>query len=103
MRFSKFRNKRTMLDGIAFDSKKEAARYQELKLLERAGEISELKLQPTFSIEVGGHRICKYRADFAYKQGGADVVEDVKGIKTPTYRLKAKLLKAVHGITILET
>lgn len=100
---SKYRAVRTTVDGVTFASKKEAARYQQLKLLERAGEISDLKLQPTFTIDVGEHRICKYRADFAYRQGGADVVEDVKGFKTAAYRLKAKLLKATHGITILET
>lgn len=99
----KYRNVKTIVDGIKFDSKKEAGRYQVLRLLERTGQVSDLKLQPTFLIAVNGHKVCKYKADFAYRQDGADVVEDVKGIKTPTYRLKAKLLKAVHGITILET
>jgi hypothetical protein len=99
----KFGNVKTVVDGVTFDSKKEAARYQALKLLERAGQISDLKLQPTFAIEINGHKVCKYKADFAYKQGGEQVTEDCKGFRTPTYRLKAKLLKAVHGITILET
>lgn len=100
---SKYRAKRTTVDGITFASKKEAGRYQALRLLERAGQITDLRLQPTFTITVNDHKVCKYRADFAYRQDGADVVEDVKGFKTSTYRLKAKLLKATHGITILET
>jgi hypothetical protein len=99
----KYRNVKTRIGSLLFDSKKEAARYSELALLERAGQISELKLQPTFLIEVNGHKVCKYRADYAYRQDGEQVVEDVKGIRTSTYRLKAKLLRATHGIEILET
>lgn len=103
MRGHKYRAQRTEVDGITFPSKKQAARYCALKLLEGAGEISDLTLEPEFAIEVNGHKVCKYRADFSYKQGGEQVVEDVKGFKTPAYRLKAKLLRATHGITILET
>ena len=104
MRLNKYRAIKTVCAaGHKHDSKKEAARCDVLHLLLKAGQVSDLKLQPTFLIEIGGHKVCKYKADFAYRQGGADVVEDVKGIKTPTYRLKAKLLRATHGITILET
>lgn len=104
MRGNKFRAVKTVCAaGHKHDSKKEAARCGVLHLMLRAGEISDVRLQPTFLIEINGHKVCKYKADFAYKQNGDDVVEDVKGIKTPTYRLKAKLLRATHGITILET
>ena len=112
---SKYGAVKTEVDGIVFDSKKEAARYQELKLMERAGEIRGLVLQPTFVINVEGKKICSYKADFRYellvrgRDGLRDpnrtytnVVEDVKGVKTPVYRLKKKLVKACHGIDVTE-
>jgi ribosomal protein S8 len=100
----KYRNVKTACNsGHKHDSKKEAVRCNVLSLQQKAGLISDLKQQPTFLIAVNGHKVCKYRADFGYVEKGAQVIEDVKGIKTPTYRLKAKLLKACHGITILET
>lgn len=100
----KYRNQRTEVDGITFDSKAEARRYSELKLLEKAGQIVGLNLQPSFPIIVNDVKICTYRADFGYGlPNGSLVVEDVKGMKTPAYRLKAKLMKAVHGVEILET
>lgn len=111
----KYGNKKTQVGGITFDSKKEAARYQELVLLERAGEIRNLVLQPAFVLTVNGMKICSYKADFRYDQvqrdglgmrmmgrGMTNVVEDVKGMKTPVYRLKKKLMKACHGIEIQE-
>jgi hypothetical protein len=100
----KYRNVKTVCPaGHKHDSKKEAARCAELHLLLKGGEISDLRQQPTFQIEVNGHRVCRYKADFAYKQGGEQVVEDCKGFRTATYRLKAKLLRATHGIEVLET
>ena len=103
---TKFRNKATTLDGIDFASAKEARRYRDLKLLVRAGEIGEVTVHPVFPIDVCGSRICKYIGDFAYKlPDGTQVVEDVKSAHTrklPVYRLKYKLMKAVHGITIRE-
>lgn len=101
---NKYRNKKTEVDGIVFDSKKEAGRYGELKLMERAGEISELKLQPSFDLVINGFKIGKYVADFQYREGvcGKYIVEDVKGLKTPVYRLKAKMVRAIHGIEIVE-
>lgn len=104
---NKFRNVRTVVDGIAFASKREAARYQELKLLEKAGEIrGPIELQPRFPIEVAGYKICEYRGDFAYTdKNGRRVVEDVKSPATrniPVYRLKKKLVKAVHGVDVVE-
>ena len=93
------------VDGIRFASKREAARYGLLRVLEGAGQISGLVLQPRFPLVVEGEKICTYVADFQYTDctTGAVITEDCKGMKTPVYRLKAKLLKALHGIAILET
>lgn len=82
------------LDGILFASKGEMERYAELKLLERAGEIEDLELQPSFDIDLRGKFICKYVADFRYKEKGQIVVEDFKGMETPEFKLKWKLIKA---------
>lgn len=101
---SKYRSKRTTVDGITFASKAEARRYGELKLLERAGKIQGLELQPRFDLVVMGRKVARYVADFAYTERatGKPVLEDVKGMKTPVYRLKAKLMQALYGITISE-
>lgn len=95
------------VDGIIFDSVKESERYLYLRHLEKAGEISELRLQVIFKIFVQGELICEYRADFTYRdqQTGNLVVEDVKSKYTstlPVYRLKKKLMWAVHKIQIQE-
>ena len=104
-RLPKYRNKRTETDGIWFDSKKEARRWGELKLMEKAGEILELKHHVRFDITVNRTKVCGYEADFVYRkaQGYELVVEDAKGCRTREYVLKKKLMKAVHGIEILET
>ena len=118
---SKFHNQKTMLDGIPFDSKKEARRYSELKLLERAGTISNLDRQVKFSLipaqrepsTVGGRgavhlgkvieQECYYVADFVYlDETGEKVVEDAKGMRTKEYRIKKKLMLWIHGIRIKE-
>lgn len=100
---SKYRAVKTEVDGITFDSKREAARYMELVLLERAGEISRLELQPKYDCVVNGHKICTYKADFRYFNANGSVVEDVKGMKTPVYRLKKKLVEALYpGVKIQE-
>ena len=108
---SKYRNIRTKVDGITFASKREAKRYTELKLLERAGEISHLELQPRFPLEVEGEKICVYVADFQYwdhdseRTGalpGRCHVEDVKGVRTPVYKLKKKLVEALYDVVIEE-
>jgi hypothetical protein len=92
------------VNGVVFASKKEASRYMELLLLQRAGEIKELELQVKFSIDINGVHICNYFADFRYKPRRGDaVIEDVKGMRTPVYNLKKKLMLACHGITIWET
>jgi hypothetical protein len=88
----KYRNKPTVIDGIRFDSKAEAKRYQELELLQRSRGIHDLKRQVTFALYgKNGSPICKYRGDFMYSENDKVVVEDVKGMETPTFRLKQKL------------
>ena len=105
----KYGNKKTEVDGITFDSQAEARRYKALKLLERAGEIQALELQPVYeivpSVTLYGRKrpAVKYKADFRYIEKGETVVEDVKGMRTPVYNLKRHLMKAVHGIEIRET
>lgn len=95
----------TEVDGIRFASRKEARRYSELRLMERAGEISYLRRQVVFAIHVNGVLVCRYIADFTYrtKDNPAVIVEDCKGKRTATYQIKKKLMKAVHEIEIKET
>jgi hypothetical protein len=101
---SKYAAVRTAVDGITFASRREAKRYAELRLLEKAGEISRLVTQPHFPLEVQGVLVCTYIADFSYsKRDDAWIVEDCKGVRTAVYRIKRKLMKAVYGIEILET
>ena len=102
MRKNKFNAKKTEVDGIVFDSKAEAKRYTELKLLEKANVISDLRLQPKFDCVVNGKKICTYRADFDYYEADKYVCEDVKGFKTPVYRLKKKLVEALYEVIIIE-
>jgi len=100
----KYGNHKTEIDGYLFDSQAEARRYQELKLMQAAGEIDALELQPVYEIMVGERHICNYRADFKYydiKKGMA-VVEDVKGYRTSVYRLKKKLVEALYHVEIME-
>ena len=104
---NKYKARKTEIDGILFDSKREAARYQELRLLVRAGLICELESQKKFDLIVNDQKVCSYYADFMYydKEKECWIVEDVKGGKatqTPVYRLKKKLMKAVLGIEIVE-
>lgn len=103
---NKFRAVKTELDGHRFDSKAEAKRYSHLKLLERIGEISELELQPQYDFVINGMKVCSYLADFRYRMvaSGDVIVEDVKSAptRTPEYRIKNKLMKAVHGIDVVE-
>ena len=107
-RRSKFGAVKTKVDGIVFDSKREAARYAELVLLHRAKKIRLLELQPVFPIVVNGVTVAKYVADFRYQtiplgfELAETIVEDVKGVKTPLYRLKKKLVEAQYGIEITE-
>lgn len=95
---SKYRNVRTVVDGVSFASKREAKRYEELKILEACGHLQALKLQPRYKLWVEGKLICTYVADFEYVElpSGKAVVEDVKGFKTDVYRIKAKLFRALY-------
>jgi hypothetical protein len=100
---SKYSNVKTVRDGIRFDSKREADRYDQLRLLAIAGHITNLQVHPTFELHaLGGLRVGKYIADFAYRDERTQrlVVEDVKGVQTAVFRLKSKMVKAEHGIEV---
>lgn len=117
---NKYRNKKVVVDGIVFDSKKEAKRYQELLLLEKAGAIKNLERQvkyvliptqrepDTIGARGGIHKgkvieqECAYIADFIYWEEGKQIVEDTKGMRTKDYIIKRKLMLYVHGIRIKE-
>lgn len=124
---SKYRNRKVEYGGIIFDSKKEFNRYKELKRMEQAGLISNLRRQVKYILipeqraespgvfSKGPHKgqekpgkllekECAYIADFVYydPQVQADVVEDTKGFRTKEYRIKRKLMLQVHGICIRE-
>ena len=121
---NKYGNEKTKIDGIVFDSKKEANRYRELKLLEKAGEISDLRRQVKFELipaqyetkdewvsptrvrqrVVCAEKAVTYYADFVYRDVRTEetVVEDAKGVKTEAYKIKKKLMLWVHGIKIRE-
>lgn len=107
---SKYNNKKITVNGQIFDSKKEANRYKELRLLEKAGVIKNLSRQVKFVLipsqrdENGKvvERECSYKADFTYEEGIKTVVEDVKGYRTKEYIIKRKLLLWQYGIRIRE-
>jgi Protein of unknown function (DUF1064) len=99
---SKMHNVPTIVDGVRFSSKREAERWKQLVLLQASGRISELQRQVPFRLEVNGILICRYYADFCYRQDGRRVIEDAKGFRTPTYQLKCKLMAAL-GNRIVET
>lgn len=105
---SRFAAVRTTVDGITFDSKREAKRYGELKLLQRAGEIGELQAHPGFPVSINDRHFCLYTADFQYRdlKTGSLVVEDVKSSgtrKDTAYRLRKKAAELYYGIIITET
>ena len=101
---NKYNARKCEYAGMTFDSRKELARYKELRLLEQAGQISDLRRQVEFELipKQQGERKAVYTADFVYRENGAEVVEDVKGVKTRDYILRRKLMRWVHGITIRE-
>lgn len=108
---SKYRNRKTEVLGITFDSKKEAARYVELKALEQVGKIRSLARQRKFPLEVNKVKICDYVCDFEYFELGPDgvwewIVEDVKSAitrKLAAYRYKKRLMLAIWRVEIRET
>lgn len=102
---SKYGNKKTEIDGIIFDSAKEAKRYVELRYLLKAGELKYLERQVEFELQVNGEKVASYFADFVYGKNGKMIVEDVKSRFTKglaVYRLKKKLMLQCHGIQIQE-
>lgn len=105
----KYKNKKVKYDGMVFDSLKEYNRYKELKLLERAGAIEDLRTQVKYILIPSQYlngkcveRECSYIADFVYIENGEKVVEDTKGFKTKDYIIKRKLMLFIHGIKITE-
>lgn len=93
----------TCAAGHSHPSKAEARRCDELALLEKAGLISNLQNQPRFDITIKGTKVCTYVADFGYLAGSDLVIEDVKGVLTPIYKLKKKLVEASYpGVKIVE-
>lgn len=107
---TKYRSRKVTVNGIEFDSHREARRYQELQLLLRAGEISQLEMQKKYTLipsqkkpSGGTERAVTYTADFAYKdKTGREIVEDSKGMKTQQYIIRRKLMLYVHGIEVKE-
>ena len=93
----KYGNKKVTVQGIKFDSKWESERYLYIKSLELAGRVRKLELQVRFALEVNGQKICTYIADFRYEKENANgdwetIVEDAKGVETPEFKLKKKLI-----------
>ena len=108
-RGSKYHAKKTVIDGIQFDSAKEARRYIRLRALEEGGRIQHLRLQvpfelvPSFECDGVKYRGMKYVADFVYVRNGKVVVEDCKGFKTPEYKMKKKLMAYINHVNIEES
>ncbi len=102
---NKYHAKKEIVDGIRFDSRKEASRYRQLKLMEKAKAIQDLQVHvkyPLFKKNEYGSEV-RYIADFVYYENGHLVVEDVKGFKTGVYKLKKRILAEQRGIVIRET
>ena len=103
---NKYNARKAEVDGTTFDSRKEAQRYAELKLLLRGGEIRDLRLQVKYELipKQDGERACNYVADFVYEDAvtGQTVVEDTKGVKTRDYTIKRKLMLWRYGIKVVE-
>lgn len=124
--FSKYKSKKVEVDGLKFDSKKEANRYCELKLLERSGQIQNLRMQVPFELipnqyeehreftKTGKEKIvkklverkCSYIADFVYEENGKTIVEDAKGFRNSTayalFVIKRKLMLLIYKIRVVE-
>ena len=107
---SKYHSTPTEVNGIRFDSKREANRWAELRLMERAGQIQKLKRQVRYLLIPSQYRDgkcvereCSYLADFVYIKDGRLVVEDCKGFRTPEYKIKRKLMLQLYDIRLVET
>lgn len=103
----KYRNEKCVVDGVKFDSRKEARRWQQLVLMQERGEISGLERQVVYvlapGVRINGRMApaLRYVADFVYECGDDTVIEDAKGVITPEYRIKRHLM-AVKGLSIVE-
>lgn len=108
---TKYRNTKTVVGGVAFDSRREAARWQELQMLERAGQIRDLRRQVAFELVPGvkfagaarKKPALRYTADFVYTERDKQVIEDVKGVETREFRMQRHLLLALHGLEVRVT
>jgi hypothetical protein len=98
----KYGNKKTVVDGVTWDSQREYKRWLVLWEMQRIGLIRRLARQVTFKLIVNGLLVCRYRADFVYWGRNGIVVEDSKGFRTEAYKLKKRLMMACHGIEIKE-
>jgi len=106
LKFSKYKAKRTVCWAGCVkkhDSKKEARRCATLSALAHFGLIQDYETQPKYRLDVAGEKVATYIADFRYRSLGEQIVEDCKGVKTAVYRIKKKLMRAIHHIDILET
>lgn len=101
-RKNKFGAVKTTLDGITFDSKREAAYYAELKIRERVGEVVDVELRKPFSLVINGQLIGTYRCDFAFYDNRTKCyrVVDVKGMETREFKRTKRLMRAIHGIDV---
>lgn len=100
---NKYHAQPTTIDNVRFASAREARRYEELRLLERAGAIYSLELQPRYDLVVNGAKIGFYKADFRYIDAdGLQHVEDAKGMRTAVYALKKRIVEALYHFTIEE-
>ena len=102
---NKYFAKKTVAMGLKFDSRWEAERWGQLKAMERAGVVTQLERQVKYELTINDVKICDYIADFRYlleEENGLSklVVEDAKGILTAEFKLKKKMMKAIHGIDI---
>ena len=107
LQMNKYNAKKTVYNGELYDSKAEASFAAKLDIARKAKEASErvveIERQPKFPIEIEGEKICTYKGDFLVTYANGDVkLYDVKGVATPVYRLKKKLVEAIYGITIIE-
>lgn len=101
MRRNKWNARKVRLDGYVFDSIVESERYQELKMMQRAGQIASLTVHPKWPIEISGIRVCFVELDFKYLDNNGDWrYEDVKGKDTAMSRLKRRMVEAAHEITV---
>ncbi len=97
---SKYRNVKVEKNGETFDSIREYERHLVLLDMQKRGEISDLKRQPRFALEVGDLCVCHYVGDWSYTESGCVVIEDCKGFKTPSFRIKWRLCQALYPNTI---